>query len=271
MANITNRDRWLIAIILTIALFGGAIAGAIAFFWQTVERATLVLLFRDFLQPMGTALLGGLYVWRDLFGEGGRSTSSAEAASQATSQASVAPQIYVHNIIQNPSVPPTQPFDREEIVKRINALEKGPNVIRTTTVFAEQLVITDRNGKARIFLSTDKDTDPAVTLLDDSLRPRAVLGVFSLPTGITPQLGITADDGLLRWVASLTRSRSALYMSAPDGTRDSYLTVSPEGSLLAFGSETNVLTTVLDDNVLVFYDENSNFISVTPNDHTKPK
>ena len=236
-------------------LCGATITGAIALLSEGAQRATLEVLFQKFLQPLGTTLLFALYFWRDFFTEHPESKSKAESSSQATAQVTAAPEINIHNYIDMPLTPPSSPFDNEEIGRIIDPAIREKNECKAETVTARNLIITDREGKPRIFLTTSDKGRPFFAMLGDENQLRAVLSEVEFANTITPYLDFFDAEGTIKLHLGLHRDSPILNFFGTNSRNACSLTDGPRGPVLALFDKADEIRTLLHTGALAFYDE----------------
>src|SRR5216684_4290705 len=105
---------WLTALLVAVFLIGAAVTGVVAFFLEGSQNTTAIALFQKILQPLGTAIVAGLYLCRDYLPQKNGATSQTRVTAEAKSGSSAKSGDVVVNI-QNLAPPQFASFSREDL------------------------------------------------------------------------------------------------------------------------------------------------------------
>jgi hypothetical protein len=190
-----RKLRWLTSTIIVMALMSalflafdvvhpGSSKNA-AQSWQTI------------LEAMGTIAVAMLFLWREYLQDGAAAPAAQHPAAQPA-----APQI-VQNIYP-PSVSPAawSQADLREIEETVRKIVEDAGQIETGVVKARRVVITDEQGRERIFLGLGAAGAPAIGIRDQRGTLRATLSLLE-----NGQATLQLLDGEQRGRASLAVRR----------------------------------------------------------------
>jgi len=219
---------------LLVALVAGVFATwYLALFGQEHHSKVALSVFQQVVQPLGAALLTGLFYWSQYL-KPKAALSEIESASKsvARSEASVSatPQVNVLNIVQSPA--PSPAVNIAELADAVIKNIAENRSITAATIFAENVVLVDRQKTRRAIFGLNGSGAAGMWACDADGRVRLWLGVgdkqdptisFISQAGIT-RLGITDNEtttGLIikgnddkTLVSLMGHSENSIYQSA---------------------------------------------------------
>jgi hypothetical protein len=204
-----KKTRWLVAGVIAAFLLGATIAGAVALFAEGVRQATLLALFQKVLQPLGTSILAGLYLWRDFLSDkdvssrsqadaashsqadaASRSQADAASRSKANSDAAAVQRTLIQNIQTYNAA--NSSLDQDELKERIESYIREKGDLTTGVVQAKAFILIDQKERPRIVIGTNASDEPYLTFANENLHPRLTL---RLSGEHDAQLVFSGEDG----------------------------------------------------------------------------
>ncbi len=167
--------KWAVASLVFFFLLGATIAGSLVILAGGLDKATAVDLFQRFLQPLGTALVAGLYLWRDFLPD--KKSTNSEARSKAKSEAMAQSAGSVVNINNVLPPAPSLAASKEDLKEAVDKIIKEKGDLSTGVVTAQRFILVDVQGRQRATLGIDPGLGPVFELTDDRGRRRLSLGI----------------------------------------------------------------------------------------------
>jgi hypothetical protein len=254
MAKTIKTGRWIVAAVVAALLLGATVSGAIAFLSENAQKATLVLLFQKFLQPLGSALVAALYLWRDFLKEQSEPAARAEALSQAVAQSAASPQINVQAFFPSPPTSSALSFDKGELADAIDLLMREKGDLKTGVVTAQRLVLADSDGKPRLVFGTNSKAEPGLFMLDQQGRRRVLLVLSEDKEALTPELSFYDEEGAMRFSLGLSDGFPTLDFRAANGKLTSSFRDTSLGAAVVFVGEEARIRSMFCDAFIKFLD-----------------
>lgn len=193
-----RKLRWLTSTIIAMALVSALFLAFDIVHSESSNSA--VESWQKILEAMGTIAVAMLVLWREYLQDEAAAPRTQHPAAQPAG-----PQI-VQNIYP-PSASPSasraaRTADLREIEEAVRRIVEEAGQIETGVVKARRLVITDEQGRERIFLGLDAAGAPAIGIRDERGSPRATLSLLE-----NGQATLQLLDGEQRGRASLAVRR----------------------------------------------------------------